>query len=199
MALGLEPLRLVDVSTVGWAANEATRFLSPLGDRWNHVQGVVTKAHEVASVVAEVDAPVLIASAYLHDVGWAPQLMETEFHPIDGARWLRRLGYLRIAALVAHHSGARFEAALRGLATEIGEFEYEESVVADGLTYCDLTTGPKGQRVSFEERCADIRHRYGETHVAAIALDHASPTLLGAVHRTERRMQGRGGPGLIRT
>jgi hypothetical protein len=37
-------------------------------------------------------------------------LVATDFHPLYGAREVRRLGFERVARLVAHHSGARYEA-----------------------------------------------------------------------------------------
>jgi HD superfamily phosphodiesterase len=62
---------------------------------------------------------VLIAAAYLHDIGYAPTLARTGFHPLDGAVHLRELGEERLAGLVAHHSGAETEARLRGLAGQL--------------------------------------------------------------------------------
>jgi hypothetical protein len=34
--------------------------------------------------VPAADRPVLIAAAWLHDIGYAPGLPETGFHPLDG-------------------------------------------------------------------------------------------------------------------
>lgn len=39
-----------------------------------------------------------------------------------------------LARLVANHSGARFEARMRGLASEMAEFQIERSTVADSLS-----------------------------------------------------------------
>jgi hypothetical protein len=75
-----------------------------------------------------------------------------------------------LARLVANHSGARFEARMRGLASEMAEFQIERSTVADSLTYCDLITGPTGARISVEDRWANIRERYGVSHVAVLSL-----------------------------
>ena len=84
----------------------------------------------------------LVAAAYLHDVGYAPELVVTGFHPLDGARHLEALGHERLAGLVAHHTGARHEARLRGFERELAEFEDERSTISAVLAYCDLTTGP---------------------------------------------------------
>src|SRR5439155_25857906 len=84
---------------------------SELPRRWYHVQAVAAKAERVAHVVAAADGPILIASAWLHDIGYAPALAETGFHPLDGARWLRSKSFHpRVTALVAHHSCALIEA-----------------------------------------------------------------------------------------
>jgi HD superfamily phosphodiesterase len=123
-----------------WAAAEAERLLSPLGDRWTHVRAVGECAREVSAVLDQEDRPYLVAAAYLHDIGYAPDLQRTGLHQLDGASYIRSLGAERLARLVAHHSEARFEIQLRGFATELATYEREESSVSDALTYCDLTT-----------------------------------------------------------
>jgi HD superfamily phosphodiesterase len=45
--------------------------MAPLGDRWLHVQAVADKAHRVAAVLPAEDADLLVAAAFLHDVGCA--------------------------------------------------------------------------------------------------------------------------------
>ena len=63
---------------------------------------------------------VLVAAAWLHDIGYVPGLVDTGFHPLDGARFLRRSGVCeQVAALVAYHSCAEIEADVRGLARVI--------------------------------------------------------------------------------
>lgn len=66
-----------------WAAQQATYFISPLGNRWLHVQNVVEQARWVSQVLDESEGEYLIAAAYLHDIGYAPELQRTGFHPID--------------------------------------------------------------------------------------------------------------------
>jgi hypothetical protein len=173
-----------------WAGAEAARLLGPLEARWRHVQGVVAQAERVAPVLAESERPWLRAAAYLHDVGYAPELVATGFHAIDGALWLRARQRERLARLVAHHSGARFEAGMRGLDAAIAEFERELSPTEDALAYCDLTTSPTGARVSVAERLADVERRYGAGHAVTAAMRQAAPSLLAAVRRTERRLRG---------
>lgn len=115
------------------AENEARdRLASWLPRRWAHVQAVAARAQR-ASVPG--DADVLLAAAWLHDVGYSPTLTATGFHPLDGARHLRLEGFDdRLCGLVAYHSGAVIEAGMRGLDRQLqAEFAAETSEVADAL------------------------------------------------------------------
>jgi hypothetical protein len=130
----------------------------------------------------------LFAAGYLHDVGYAPELVVHGFHPLDGALWLREQGFERLAGLVAYHTGARFEAAAHGLADRLAAFQDEASTVSAALAYSDLTTGPWGERVTPAERLAEIERRYGRTSLVVRALSNASGTLAAMVGRTEQRL-----------
>ncbi len=158
--------------------------------RWRHVQAVAARAEAIGHVIGR-DAKLLVAAAWLHDVGYSPDLAETGFHPLDGARWLRRIGFdAQVTALVAHHSCAWIEAGHRGLADELAaEFPPEESALADALTYCDMVTGPTGERMTVEERLAEIEARYASDDVVADFVRHARPELIAAVRRTEDRLK----------
>jgi HD domain len=183
-----------DVSLVSWAAEQAASLLAPLGDRWLHVQGVVEAARWVGEVLNEEDRSYLIAASYVHDIGYAPSLIKTGFHPLDGAQYLRSLGHERLACLVAHHSEARFEAQLRGYMYELNAFPRERSATADALAYCDSTTGPMGERVSLKERACDVYSRYGETDVVTRAFHQAMPYFSLAIARTRLRLRKYGLP-----
>ena len=105
----------------------------------------------------------LVAAAWLHDIGYAPGLVQTGFHPLDGARFLRRAGVDGpVVSLVAYHSCARVEADVRGLGAELAaEFTPAGPLLTDALLYCDMTTGPDGDHVRPADRLAEIRGRYG--------------------------------------
>jgi HD domain len=178
------------MDVVAWSESEAQRLLGPLGSRWTHTQAVVERASEIAAVVAIEDRPTLLAVAYLHDIGYAPDLASSGFHPLDGALWIRRQGRERLARLVAHHSGACFEASVRGFADALGQFSEERSPVADALTYCDLTTGPEGEAISVADRLAEIELRYGAASLVAQGMSAAADRLGAAVSRTEARLTG---------
>jgi len=176
------------VDLVAWAADESQRRLAPVGSRWAHSRAVASRAREIAAVVAPSDRGMLVAAAYLHDIGYAPELVMSDFHPLDGARWLQKQGLERLAGLVAHHTGAIFEADALGLADAMGRFHDERSAVSDALMYSDLTAGPTGERMSVAERLSEIESRYGLDSVVVRALDTASESLLAAVERTEDRL-----------
>ena len=72
------------------AVTNAERFLSPLGPHWSHVRQVGEQARRIAHVVPPADRDLLVAAAYLHDVGYAPELAKSGFHPLDGARHRQR-------------------------------------------------------------------------------------------------------------
>lgn len=174
-----------------WAATNAERLLSPLGNRWTHVRQVACQARTVTRVVASADRDLLVVATFLHDVGYAPSLSVTGFHPLDGARWVRDHGpNKRLARLVAHHSCAIYEARVRGLDDILlTEFEPEESSTYDALVFCDLTTGPTGNVVSFEERIDEIRERYGPDHEVTTALSLSHSCLAECVARTLARLR----------
>jgi HD superfamily phosphodiesterase len=154
------------------------------------VQAVAARAEEIAWLPL-VDRHELIAAAWSHDIGYAPTLAQTGFHPLDGARYLRRLGEIpdRVCALVAHHSGAAIEAEERGLADELlEEFVRERSATADALWYADMTTGPDGQRLQVAERLNEIRSRYGPGHLVTRFIDRAQDEIIAAVERSEARL-----------
>ena len=90
--------------------------MARLGSRWSHARGVALRAEEIAAAVGSRDRGVLVAAAYLHDIGYAAELVVHGFHPLDGALWLRAQSQERLAGLVAHHTGAIFEAEAHGLA-----------------------------------------------------------------------------------
>jgi HD domain len=174
-----------------WAAGEAERLLSPLGDRWKHVRAVGERARGIGAILDQEDRTYLVAAAYLHDIGYAPDLQRTGLHQLDGARYVQSFGAERLARLVAHHSEARFEIRLRGFATELATYELEQSWVSDALTYCDLTTGPTGLSMTFEDRVAEVEQRYGDGEIVD-ALRQATPYLVGAVERTKDRLRQHG-------
>lgn len=170
-----------------------TKLEDSLPRRWSHVRAVAAKARTISEAVSHEDRDALVASAWLHDVGYSPDLVDTGFHSLDGGRWLRRERFDdRIAGLVAHHSCAWMEAEERGLHDALAaEFPREESAVVDALCFSDMTTGPDGQDFDVLERLAEIRSRYGPKHLVTRFIDRAEPEMVAAVQRTQTRFAQR--------
>lgn len=127
----------------------------------------------------------LVAAAWLHDIGYAPELVETGFHPLDGARYLRQAGVdAQVVSLVAYHSCAQIEADVRGLGPELAsEFSPADPSLADALLYCDMTTGPDGDYVRPADRLVEIRGRYGPDHEVTRFVERAASEILATAGR----------------
>ncbi|GAA2481188.1 HDIG domain-containing metalloprotein [Winogradskya humida] len=168
------------------AAREVAHdLLASMGNRWLHTAGVADRAGELADSLG-LDHDTLVASAWLHDIGYAAPIKVTGFHPLDGADHLAGRGWpLSVAAQVAHHSGARFVAAARGLGERLAAYPYEDSMLFDTLTYADQTVGPTGLRVTPAARHEEMLLRHGPDSVNA-KVDHLrGPYLLEAATRVE--------------
>ena len=175
---------------VALARREAVRLLAPCGTRLAHVAGAARAAIRVSSTVDDDDVGLLVAAAWLHDIGYAPEIARTGFHPLDGARYLRSIGCdERLCRLVANHTSAWAEADARGLGDVLAaEFPAETSAVADALTYADMTTGPRGQPTDVEKRLTEIFERYEPGHVVHQSILRARPSLLTVARRVEQRL-----------
>lgn len=179
---------------VAWASDLAAQKLAGvLPRRWEHVQGVSRRARLVAPLFSSGDCELLVGAALLHDIGYAPELVGTGFHPLDGARYLRGVGGPdRLVNLVAHHSCAMLEAELRGLSGELTEFEDEKTVLRDALWWADMTTTPDGGETTVVERVAEIQTRYGPDDLVSCFIRRAWDDLNAAAERTQRRLEAAG-------
>lgn len=165
-----------------WAADIARTQLESLPRRWKHTQGVARQAERVSALVDDPD--LLVAAAWLHDVGYAEHLAHTGFHPLDGARFLSELGAdERICGLVAHHSCACVEARNRNLTIDWAD---ERTALRDALWWADMTTTPTGGITDVPSRIEEVLQRYGPDHVVARSVSESKGELLAAAERTER-------------
>src|ERR1039458_5794693 len=128
-----------------WAQGLARTLLADaLPRRWAHVQGVAARARGLAPALG-ADAGLLEAAAWLHDIGYLPDLVQTGLHGLDGAPYPRDVQPAEplLCRLVAHHSCAVIEAEERGLAGAMTrEFPPPPRHLADALTVSDMTTSP---------------------------------------------------------
>ncbi|QWF82129.1 hypothetical protein HUW46_05566 [Amycolatopsis sp. CA-230715] len=139
------------------------------------------------------EAELLVGAALLHDIGYSPELIDTGFHPIDGARYLRETGApTRLVNLVAHHSCAYREAELRGLTGELAAFPAEVTPIRDALWWADMTTTPDGEMTTVDQRISEVQARYGPADLVTAFIRQAQGELVGAVERTEQHLQAAG-------
>ena len=154
-----------------------------LPDRFTHVRGVVAAANGLRAQFDAASGDCLVAAAWLHDIGYAPSVRSTGFHPVDGAIFARREGFDElVVSLVAFHSGAPAEARERGI-NGLSAFSVPPQQLLDALTFCDLTTGPDGSAVSPRDRLHEVLQRYGPDDPVHRAVDSVHRELLAAVDR----------------
>jgi HD domain len=188
------PARLTSVNSMqmlaAWAEGLARTLLADtLLRRWSHVQGVAARARTLKPSLGP-DADLLEAAAWLHDIGYLPELAATGLHGLDGARYLRDIQHAEplLCRLVAHHSCAVIEAEERGLAHVLTrEFAPPPQPLADALTFCDMTTSPDGEEVQVHNRLAEIHDRYGTGHLVSRSIRRATPLILEAVGEVKAR------------
>ena len=177
-------------TTAAWAEGLARALLAgSLPRRWSHVQGVAARARTLKPSLS-TDADLIEAAAWLHDIGYLPELAHTGLHGLDGARYLRDVQHAdpMLCRLVAHHSYAVIEAEERGLAHVMTrEFAPPPQHLADALTFCDMTTSPDGEHVHVSHRLAEIHDRYGSGHLVSRFIGRATPLILEAVGQVNAR------------
>jgi hypothetical protein len=173
-----------------WAVDLGRTLLAEtLPHRWAHVQGVAAQARTLEPSLC-ADADLIEAAAWLHDIGYLPELVATGLHGLDGARYLRDVRHAGplLCRLVAHHSCAVIEAKERGLADVLTrEFAPPPQPLADALTFCDMTTSLDGDQVQVHHRLTEIHDRYGTGHLVSRSIRRATPLILEAVGQVNAR------------
>lgn len=152
---------------VEWTSRCSERLARELhdvtGDRWSHVQAVALKVRRIAPSVVDGDA--LLSAAWLHDIGYAPELVDTGMHAVDGAAFLDRAGVpSEVVSLVAFHTGAEYEAEERSLLDRLLQFDRPHQEALDLLILADLLSGPAGERLTVAKRLDEITQRYEPQH-----------------------------------
>jgi len=159
-------------------------------NRLKHSEAVARRAEFFTITVDPESAPLLVAAAWLHDIGYAPELCDTGYHPIDGARYLQSVGWPpAICNLVAHHSGARFVARVVKLDRELDSYPFSQDTLSDALTVADQTIGPRGEAMTVDERMRDMLRRHGPSSPNALAHPVRGRYIRGAATRVAKRLE----------
>lgn len=177
-----------------WARSVARDALADtLPRRFAHVIGVEARARLAAPLLDPQDQELLAAAAVLHDVGYAPSLAHSGFHPLDGAQFLAEVrASSRLCGLVAHHSCAYLEAELRGLSADLARWTDERTILRDVLWWADMTTTPDGAPTNVHDRIEEIEKRYGPEDLVTFFIRQAKAELVAVVERTEERLRSAG-------
>ena len=177
------------IPSVDEARAVATDLLADLPNRLKHSLRVGETCQQVADRLKARNGTreLAVVAAYLHDIGYGARLHDTKFHPIDGARYLRKIGWDALVPFVAHHSQAQLQAELLGLS--LAEFRYIRGTIQDLVDYSDVRTGPVGQRMTPEERLSEIVERHGDD-TSALIVPKRRPYVARLVQRIERRAGG---------
>lgn len=166
----------------------ASQWVSPMRVRWCHLSSVGGLA-ECLDAHRTTLSPSVIQAAWVHDLGYAPEFVETGLHAIDGARALHRFGAPEgVVALVAHHTGAPFEAEERGLVDALEALPLPNPVDLDALTLLDLVVGPSGDLTTPEQRIEEILNRYGAQDPVHRAVTRSRASLLVSAERARARL-----------
>lgn len=161
----------------------ARSLLADQPRRWAHVRGVARCAAELQM------EPVVVTAAWLHDIGYSPEVKDTGMHAIDGAAYLlERCWSDEVVSLVAHHTGAWSEAASRGLSQRLDALPRPHEDNLDALTLCDLLVGPDGRRTSPSLRVDEILRRYAPSHPVNEAVMRSRSELMARASRGWSRL-----------
>lgn len=156
----------------------------PLPRRYAHTVAVAERTRSLASLfLAPQRVDVVVAAALLHDIGYAPAVADTGFHPIDGAAFVAGTAVGTAAGpalvgLIAHHTGAVYEARERGLDGQLRAYPVPDAIELLILSCADLSTGPDGTAVTPSERIAEVLVRYQSDHPVHRALKRYGPLLV---------------------
>lgn len=175
------------VGTVSLARQMAEEWLSgSMPARWRHTQQVAATAKMLAEQLdlSDVEATTLVASAWLHDIGYT-QTQVHEWHPLAGAIVLRGMELDTVANYVAWHTTAPEEVVFLGLSEQMVSFPNADDVVTDCLTYADMSSGPNGEVFTFEQRLSELKERRGEDSFQFQTMAQAWERLLEVRDRVE--------------
>jgi len=136
----------------------AADLLAADGDLLEHSARAAHHAARLARTIPGSSADDVTAAAWLHDIGYAPTIQRTGFHPLDGALYLMAHQWPeRVVRLVAHHSLAALEAPFYGVGHHVSVIEEVPGIDADILISADLCSGAGDPVPDVQERIDALR------------------------------------------
>ena len=176
------------------AAADLTRYiLADNPERLRHSEAVAARAKLLTAAVDDDQASFPVAAAWLHDIGYAPGLIQTGFHPIDGARHLRATGWppriVRPCGPPLRKPVRRHRAAARRRDRRV---RLPGGPHTDALTVADQTAGPNGRSMTVNERIRDMLDRHGPGSPNVRAHARREPYLVSAAQRVADRLDASG-------
>lgn len=159
-----------------WLAFVQEAFATVPGRGWHSRvvwQRVAGWRRELSGLPA-ADVATLELAALLHDIGRAIDPLDLEPHALVGAQFLDELGLTDVAPLVAHHSGARLEAAARGM-EHLDRWQPADPQLQALLDHADRTVNSRGQMVTCEQRREDLVARFGAASAQVVRFDLLLP------------------------
>lgn len=169
--------------TLSEAQELARSLLGPHDHKLEHVRTAGRVALGLSALFEPDEHFLLVVAATVHDIGYAPEIAETGFHPLDGGLHLRRLGFERLGAIVAHHSHAELLAPDAATERLLHEIPREHSLLTDALVYADMHSSPAGHLIAVEQRLSDIAQRHHHPRV-----DERTAALRASVRRVEEAL-----------
>ena len=173
-----------------WARELAQGALAEsIPRRWAHAQQAAGRAGELEGVLDRAELELLVASAWVHDIGYAPDAVRTGFGPLDSALHLQSLRAPdRLVALTAHIAAIVLEADQRDLSEAYAPFVDEGGTpVRDGFWWCCTTSGTDGSPVTLQQRIEGWRRDHGHDTIILRWIEEATPEIEAAIHRTASR------------
>ena len=139
-------------------------------NRLKHIEGVVKLMSLLCVSESDCVKNDLLLVAKYHDIGYANELINSGFHPIDGFLHLKKLGFKEsIQKAVLLHTDAKDLAPneLKNYYVNIELSAYDLKLL-DFITYCDTHINDKGELCTLDERLSRIECRYGSEHNASL-------------------------------
>lgn len=174
---------------------QLSQYLSPEQNRYHHILGVVDRMREL---IEKIDIPLewkplLIQTAYLHDIGYSEHLNQHNFHPLDGAVFAQEMSISKpvIAAVLFHSDAYTSVKHIRPDLLETYSRNYylldkTDHAFIDFITYCDIHTSPIGKKITLEERVQDVVRRYGEGHEVSNMMLLSQPYYQEVIQKVEK-------------